>query len=210
MRGSRNRRGITLIELMVAGALFGLFTGMVAGALMMAQRAQDQSVAKLDAIRHASLAEDLLARDIEAARFSTEVTMDNLPLPTTAQRPLWDHPLMIRRWRMDPTGTDPDWTEAVIAIYWFEPNPDEPTTVTTTSARPTLPGRVRRTLFDTSLNPVPGETAAGRVLVRDAKDFQVMTEGSGAITLTKADIWVSTVGYPVTTYVATEIPPGIN
>lgn len=200
-----------MIELLVTGSLFGLFTGMVGGALVLAQRTQEQAVVKLDAIRHASLAEDLLARDIEAARFSSRVTLDNAPLPADALRPTADQPLMVARLRQDPASTYDDVTEEVVAVYWFEPHPEEDGVVTADSPPPSKPGQLRRTLFEAaSMTPVDGETEDGRVLARNVRDFQVLSDSSSGVALTRADLWVDSLGHPITCYVACEAPPGIN
>lgn len=207
----RRALGITLLELMVTGSLFGLFTGMVASALVMAQRTQDKTVVKLDAIRHASLAEDLLARDIEAARFSSRVTVDNLPLPSGSLRPTAEQPLMVARLRQDPSSSHDDATEEVVAVYWFEPHPQESLPVTADSDPPSRPGKLRRTLFDAaSMAPVEGESEHGRVLARDVRDFQVASDSSAGVWLTRVDLWVNSVGHPITCFVASESPPGIN
>ena len=86
--GRHAGRGMSLIEILVASALFGMFTGMVAGALIMAHRTQDASVAKLDVVRRASLALDLLVRDIESARYNAKVTMNGAAVPV-ARPPPW-------------------------------------------------------------------------------------------------------------------------
>jgi type II secretory pathway pseudopilin PulG len=197
---SKRNSGITLIELMVTGVLFGLFTGMVAGALVQAHRVQDKSVAKLDAIRHASLAEDIMSRDIESGRYAENVNIFSAgappatgTYPTFGTTPLLANPLLITRYRKHPNPAITFPQEVNIA-YWFEPNAD-----------PELPGKVRRAILSPTF-PAPGVPEAGseRVVARDVFDFQVSTDPSSMIRL---DMWVNTVQDPVTILVATEPNP---
>jgi type II secretory pathway pseudopilin PulG len=188
---------MTLIEILVASALFGLFTGMVAGALVLAHRAQDKSVTKLDAIRRASLALDLLVRELEAAQYDKKVSMNGAAVPANPTQPAGVNELQIRRNRAYPGSTFPD---SVIAGYWFDPGTGE-----------VGKGMVRRTLYSvylSPLEPVEGESADGRVLVRDVKNFLISRTVAGSLTTIRADIFLSTVGSPISTTVALQPPSG--
>lgn len=205
----RRSVGMTLIELLVAGSLFGLFTSMVAAALVQAHWLQDQSVAKLDAVRHASLAQDIIARDIESARYASRVLMESTDSPPPASgvppapfgaRPVFGDALVITRHRRDP---DPSITfpQQYHVAYWFEPG-----------ATPAAPGRIRRATYfpappDTTGSIAP-EAGSERVIAKEVLDFQVSTDTtSSAVSTVRVDIWAKTLPRPVTTFVATEPNP---
>lgn len=183
----RRPRGLTLIEILVSAALFGLFTGMVATALIMAHRTEDASVLRLDAIRRASVCLDLLVRDIEAARYISDVTMNGaLPLPAPGNTPVDVDELQIKRLRRYSGSTSLTSTEEVVLGYWFDQGTGAPGK-----------GMVRRIVYDGTTDPLvpfPGEPPDGRILVRDVIDFKVSSFVVGTITFIKADIWVVSVG----------------
>ena len=194
---SKRRRGVTLVEVLITGTLFGLFTGMVAGAMKMARQAQDSSVAKVEMVRLASVALDSLARDLEAGRYSSMVLMNGAPVPTEPVAPEGLQELQISRFRDNPLLPGENNAESVRAGYWFIPPNDS------------SPGEIRRTVYQAytvPLQPVPGESEDGRVLARGVKRFLVRREVTDGITFIKADIWVGTLGNPISTAVAMEKP----
>jgi prepilin-type N-terminal cleavage/methylation domain-containing protein len=197
----RGRRGLTLIEILVASALFGLFTGMVAGALIMAHRSQDASVSKLDAVRRATLALDLLVRDVEAAQYVSDVTMNGATPPAKAGSPAQGtvpvglNELQITRYRQYPTSTYLTSLQRLVAGYWYD------------QGDPLVEGdgMIRRVLYDSyssPLAPLAGEHADGRVLVRDVRDFRVSSYALGGLTMLESEIWLGTLGNPVRATVA--------
>ena len=190
----RKVRAMTLIELLVAGALFGLFSGMVAKALVTGHRTQDALSTKLESVRRASLALDLWVRDIQAARFSSKVTMGGSQVPTSPTVPDTLNELVIRRGRAPvPPAILP---ETVAVGYWYDPASGAPGA-----------GMIRRNLYDpTTLAPWPGEPPDGRVLVRGVRKFVLSRSVSGGLVTLRAEISVDTVGAPVTASVCTEIP----
>lgn len=194
--GSKRRpRGVTLIELLVASALFGLFTGMVATALILAHRTQDASTAKLDAVRRATMALDLLVRDVESARYNSKISMGTAAVPATPTRPAGLQELQIRRNRKSPHG---DYKEPIVVGYWYDPGNGEPGQA-----------MVRRSLYDgymTPLEPLTGEPSDGRILVRDVKEFLLSSSLVDGVTFLRADIWVKSIGNPISTMIATEQP----
>ncbi len=198
MTGISNRgRGVTLVEVLITGTMFGLFTGMVAGAMKMARQAQDCSVAKVEMVRLASVALDSLARDLEAGRYSSMVLMNGAPVPTEPVAPEGLQELQISRFRDNPLLPGENNAESVRAGYWFIPPNDS------------SPGEIRRTVYQAytvPLQPVPGESEDGRVLARGVKRFLVRREVTDGITFIKADIWVGTLGNPISTAVAMEKP----
>lgn len=187
--------GLSLIEVMVAGALFGLFTSMVATALVMGHQVQNSSTGKLDAVRRATLALDRLVRDVEAARFRSKVTMGGATVAVAPTSPEGLNELLITRQALIPGDTYPS---TVRVGYWIDHGtPEDP-----------ADGTVRRVQYQGygALTPLPGETADGRILVRDVRDFLVSSEVSGPLTIIKAQLRVSTVGPAVKAAVATEAP----
>lgn len=184
---SRRPRGVTLIEILVSSALFGLFTGMVATALVLAHRTQDASVLRLDAIRRASVCLELMVRDIEAARYVSDVSMSGATPPAApGLTPDNLNELQIKRLRKDPSSASFTSTDPVVVGYWFDPGTGNPGD-----------GMVRRVLYDGYTDPLavfPGEPEDGRILVRDVVDFKVSSYAAGALTFIKADLWVVSVG----------------
>lgn len=194
---SSRRRGVTLVEVLITGTLFGLFTGMVAGAMKLAHQAQANSVSKVELVRLASVALDSLARDLEAGRYSSMVLMNGAPVPTEPVAPEGLQELQVSRFRDDPRLPGEHNAEAVKAGYWFLP-PSE-----------SSPGEIRRTVYQAytvPLRPVPGESEDGRVLARGVQRFLVHREVIDGITFIKADIWVGSLGNPISTAVALEKP----
>lgn len=206
-------RGVTLIEILVASALFGMFTGMVATALIMAHRTQESSAVKLDAIRRASLCLNLLVRDIEAARYVSDVTMNGATPPAApGLTPVGVDELQVARLRKHPSFGLPYVTQAVTVGYWYDQGSGE-----------LGKGMVRRVLYDPNSGPpmdvFPGEDTDGRIIVRDVIDFKASSYVQGGLTFIKADIWVTSLGKdrqgrpiqgpPISTSVALEptLPP---
>ncbi len=203
-RGRGPVGGLTLIEILVASALFGLFTGMVAGAMVLAQRNQDAAVTKLDAVRRATLVLDLLVRDVQSAKYSSDVSMNSALPPAKSGSPLMGTQpvgvaeLDIKRLREFPGMGNPTTTQRIVVGYWFDPGTGEPGK-----------GMIRRVIYDaysSPLVPVSGETADGRILVRDVRDFRVSSEVVGTLTFITAEIWIATIGNPISTSVALEPP----
>lgn len=192
---NRRRYGVTLIEVLVTGAMFGLFTSMVAGAMKLAHQSQDASVTKVELVRLASVALDGLARDLEAARYSAMVLMNGSSVPTSPTSPEGLQELQISRFRNDPTQPGENAAEPVKVGYWFAP------------PSASNAGELRRTLYQAHsvpLQPVPGESADGRVLARGVKRLLVHSQTNDGITFIKADIWVGSLGHPVSMAVAME------
>ena len=180
------RRGLTLVEILVSSALFGLFTGMVATALIIAHRTEDASVLRLDAIRRASVALDLMVRDLEAAQSDGDVSLNgNTPPVTTPEKPeLVPGGLLITRYRQNPAAPGvPTALQSVKVRYWYDPGTGEPGK-----------GMVRRILCDYSGTPLTTEPSDGRILVRDVIDFQISSYNLSSLTFVKADIWVVSIG----------------
>jgi hypothetical protein len=61
----RSRRAMTLIELVIAGALFGLFSTMVAHAVVLALRHHNSQTDKITRYRRSSIALNLLAKELQ-------------------------------------------------------------------------------------------------------------------------------------------------
>ncbi len=175
--------------------MFGLFTGMVAGAMKMARQSQDASVTKVELVRLASMALDGLARDLEAARYSSMVLMNGSSVPNSPTSPEGLQELQISRFRNDPSQPGESNTEPVKVGYWFVP------------PSASNSGELRRTLYQAHsvpLQPVPDESADGRVLARGVKRLLVHSQTNDGITFIKTDIWVGSLGHPVSTVVAME------
>ncbi len=153
--------GLTLLELIVAGALFAIFTGMVAQAMVMGHRAQRTVSSKLDSVRHASLALDLLMRDLQSAPSSAFVQLNAVPVPATLTRPTPAQELRITRFRA--AGLPSSVPTEVTAGYWLDDSTGEEGEWT-----------VRRILYDDAGSPLPGEYSGGKIIVRDVREFEVM------------------------------------
>ena len=187
-------RGVTLMEILITGSLFGLFTGMVAGAMKMAHQSQEASVAKIELVRRASVALDQLVRDLESARYSSAALINGAELPTERTSPEGLNELQISRYRDNPALPGQD-AEPVKVGYWFVP------------PSATNSGEIRRTVYQAHsvpLQPVPEESADGRVLARGVKRFLLCRQVTDDITFLKADIWVGSMAHPISTAVAME------
>ncbi len=191
---SRRPPGVTLMEVLITGTMFGLFTGMVAGAMKMAHQSQESSVAKIELVRRASVTLDQLVRDLESARFSSSALINGSEVPIEPISPEGLNELQIRRFRDDPTTPGED-AEAVKVGYWFVPPSSSNS------------GEIRRTIYQAHsvpLQPVPEESADGRVLARGVKKFHLWRQVEGDITYLKANIWVGSLAHPISTAIAME------
>lgn len=196
---NRNRpRGLTIVEVLITGSLFAVILGMVGQAMVLGHRSQRSLSTKLEAVRRASLALDLLVRDAQSARLSTRVTYRNpglSPVPTTLTTVSGGDEFRVDRFQQAAVGLLGD---PVSVGYWLVPGAG------------VADGTVNRTMYDRA-NPgnfINGYTANGRILVRDVRDFQVSMVQTAVPTLwsLNAQISVSTVGPPVTAAVTLEAP----
>ncbi len=193
---SKRRPGLSLVEVLVTGSLFVLILTMVGQAMVLGHRSQRSISTKLESVRRASLALDLLVRDALSARISSRVTYRN-PGATTVPGTLTTvsgggQELRIDRFQRSDTTLFGD---PVSVGYWFVPGADPPTT-----------GTVQRIIYDPFENPIAGYTSDGKTLVRNVRDFQVsrVFDATTNLWTLNAQISVGTVGRPITAAVSLE------
>lgn len=73
------KRGVTIVEVMVAGGLFALFTTMVGRALVMAYRNHDLQTEKITSYRRSCAAINLLAKELQECQCLTVPAIGMLP-----------------------------------------------------------------------------------------------------------------------------------
>lgn len=183
------------MEVLVTGSLFVLILTMVGQAMVLGHRSQRSISTKLESVRRASLALDLLVRDALSARISSRVTYRNpgaTTVPGTLTTVSGGHELRIDRFQRNDVSLFGD---PVSVGYWYAPGADPPAT-----------GTVQRVLYDPLGAPTLGYTGAGKTLVRNVRDFQVSRTFDAATNLwtLNAQISVGTVGRPITAAVSLE------
>jgi prepilin-type N-terminal cleavage/methylation domain-containing protein len=113
---SCRQEGMTLIEVLIAGAVFGIFSTMVCQAVVVAFRAQKTSEAKVHALRQGSLMLDHLRRELAVGNklINPDPVGNNFAfIPTQGD------PLLFER-NVAP-GTAPDGDSTVEVWYWYDP-----------------------------------------------------------------------------------------
>lgn len=185
---SARRRAITLVEVLVAGALMGIFMTMVARALVMGFRTQARASEKVQAVREATMALDEIARDVSTADPQAALSL-SLGLPPTAltstpTRADVSKEFRISGWhRYDGYPAYPD---GVITGYWYVP------------ATATAPGSLRKIVYDSySLNPLPSQLPNGKILVRNVRDFLVSRQVVGGADVVRCELFVDQIAKPV-------------
>lgn len=192
---SKRRRGLSIVEVLVTGTLFGIILTMVAQAMVVGQRSQRTVSQKLVAVRNASLALDRIVRDCEAAVVDTRVRLRN-PVSmnfglTQIQGP---REFAINRFHNPGAiGTPP--VEVVVGYWMMKP--------------PTELGTLQRMMYQANgFTPFSDFTATGRSVAMDVRDFRVsktLNPATGLSTIV-VELSVSTVGAPVKAEVSLEGP----
>lgn len=192
----RNRKtgGLTLLEVLVTGTLFGIVMTMVGRALVLGYRAQSTISQKIQVHREASAALDMLVRDAQLARFSGNVNLNIASSPTTVPTTLTSV-TVANEFRIDRMtgGTTLYDAPVPISVGYWRRNSDK---------------TLRRTQYNSSGTVLAGTPAGGKVVGRDVQEFQVSLVPdytTGLSTLT-AELTVSTIQEPLSTQVYLEIP----
>ena len=186
--------GLTLLEVLVTGTLFGIVMTMVGRALVLGHRAQSTISQKIQFHREASAALDMLVRDAQMARFSGNVNLNVASSPTTVPSTLTSVTVAneFRIDRMTQGATLYDVPIPISVGYWRR------------SSDKTL----RRTQYDASGTVLAGTPAGGKVVGRDVQEFQVslVPDATTGLSTLTAELTVSTLQEPLSTQVYLEIP----
>lgn len=190
----RNRKGLTLLEVLITGTLFGIVMTMVGRALVLGYRAQSNISQKIQVHREASTALDQLVRDAELARLSSRIYLVVASSPQTVPSTAVSV-TVANEFRIDHMAQGP-------TIY------DDPVPISVGYWRRDSDKTLRRTLYDAAGVPLPNTPADGKIVGRDVQDFQVSLvpdPTTGLATLT-AEATISTLERPLSTQVYLEIP----
>lgn len=169
---------MTLVEVLVTGSLFAIVLTMVARAMVVGQHAQTTLSHKVDIVRKASTALDLLVRDAEAGQFITRLTYLHTGTVTAlpAAFTVVDTPdeLKVRRTAAGPTIYD--LPHDIDVGYWRDP------------ADLTL----HRTLYDSG-------PPQDKIIARDVGrfDFQVVPNATTGLSVVTVRVKVGTINDPV-------------
>lgn len=168
------RAAFTLVEVMVAGAVMSLILTMVGQALVMGLESQQRSTEKVQAVRQATIALELLARDYSMVYQSGVVNL--LATPT---RPGVANELRITNYR---TATNPEVPERVTKGYWYVPSDKT----------------VRRLVYqDGTTTPMPDQPPDGKIIARDVREFLVSSQTVGSLTVLRAEMYVAEIAEPI-------------
>lgn len=107
------RRGVTLLELMISIALFGIVTTIVAQCLVMGYHAHIATTDKMLVFRRASIALDEMGRQL---RYCVDVLSPHVPLGTAV------HPASGSRFTFTYNAS----VGKVTVSYWLDRSEDEP------------------------------------------------------------------------------------
>lgn len=177
---------MTLIEVLVTGVLFSVVLTMIAQAMVTGHRSQRSLSHKIDIYRKASTALDFLIRDVESAQLRAALSYISggapNPVPTTTT--VVDGPNELRIARSEGGAT----------IY------DTPAQIFVGYRRDSTDSTLRRTVYDSVANPLPGTPALGRVIAKDVKAFDVkLTEDtSTSLWALTVRLQIGTIGEPLT------------
>ncbi|MGE0490383.1 MAG: type II secretion system protein J [Vulcanimicrobiota bacterium] len=181
-------RGISLIEVLVAGALMAIFMTMVGRALVLGFRTQARSSEKVQAVREATMALDEIARDVSTADPQAALSL-SLGLPPTALTSTPTRADVTQEFRISGWHRRegyPGFPDSIITGYWFVP------------ATATSPGSLRKMVYDSySLSPLPSQLPTGKILVRDVREFLVSRQVVGGADVVRCELYVNQIGKPV-------------
>lgn len=189
---------MTLLEVIVTGALFSIVLTMVAQALVAGQRTQSLLSHKIAVYRQASMALDQLVRDAQAGR-----VISNLQYSVGGS--VVSFPSDFTQAKFEPPSPP---TELLVSLRKEGLTPYSPSVpVRVGYWRNVADSTLRRTLYDGSTGaPLAGTDPSGKVLVRDVKDFdfKLAVNPSTSLNTFTARIRISTIAEPVSAEIALE------
>jgi len=184
---TKSRRGLTLVELMIASGLLGMLSLSLAALAHTVETGNRHGYAKTTALQHGRVAIARLERAIRAAHATTEFpgfwVLDDV-------RGAYRFPEVLVVWRPAAPPPDPSARPKVSELVLFAPDPEAPNRlleITSPSDQRTAPDLADRAAWDSLISEMRDDSSARQVTLTE--HLRTAIVGINGLNETRAAVW---------------------